>query len=201
MDEREVYIRIASPEDAPELLKVYAPYVVKTAVSFEYCVPETEEFQERVRKTLSAYPYLAAIMDGELVGYAYMNEYKARAAYSHSAETTIYIREDVRKTGVGKLLYQALEGIARAQNITNLYACIAYPETEDEYLTKNSAQFHSHMGFAPVGVFRNCGCKFGRWYSIVWTEKMIAGHSCPPLPMIPFPKLSPEILTALGVRL
>ena len=201
MDNRDIYIRIASPEDAHELLSIYAPYVEKTAVSFEYAVPDVEEFRCRTEKTLTKYPYLAAVCEGEIVGFAYLSELRERPAYDRSAETSIYLRESARKSGVGRMLYQALEGLALEQNITNLYACIAYPETEDEYLTKNSAQFHSHMGYAPVGVLRNCGCKFGRWYSIVWAEKIIGEHSFPALPLIPFPKLPQETLLSLGIRI
>ena len=55
--------------------------------------------------------------------------------------------------------------------ILNLYACIGYPQVEDEYLTKNSAEFHAHLGFELVGTFHNCGYKFDRWYDMVWMEK------------------------------
>ena len=57
--------------------------------------------------------------------------------------------------------------------ILNLYACIGYPEYEDEYLTTNSADFHTHLGFVKVGEFHKCGYKFGRWYNMIWMEKMI----------------------------
>ena len=61
--------------------------------------------------------------------------------------------------------------------ILNLYACIGQPEVEDEYLTRNSADFHEHMGFSKVGEFHKCGYKFGRWYNMIWMEKMIGKHS------------------------
>lgn len=60
--------------------------------------------------------------------------------------------------------------------ICNLYACIASPKTEDEFLTKNSIQFHSHLGYRLVGTFQNCGYKFHRWYDMVWMEKIIGEH-------------------------
>lgn len=88
-------------------------------------------------------------------------------------ETTIYIRKDRQKTGVGKKLYEALEKVLHAQNICNLYACIGYPEIEDKYLTKNSAQFHAHLGYRMVGEFYHCGYKFNRWYNMVWMEKLL----------------------------
>ncbi len=52
--------------------------------------------------------------------------------------------------------------------ILNLYVCIGYPETEDEYLNKNSARFHARLGFTKVGEFRQCGYKFGRWYHMIY---------------------------------
>ena len=81
-----------------------------------------------------------------------------------------------RKKGVGRLLYQALEEELKKMGILNLYACIAYPVVEDEYLDKNSALFHEHMGYRKVGEFHKCGYKFGRWYSMIWMEKIIGEH-------------------------
>ena len=60
--------------------------------------------------------------------------------------------------------------------ILNVYACIADPVEDDEYLTRNSEQFHRHLGFVKVGDFHLCGYKFGRWYNVIWMEKMIGKH-------------------------
>ena len=64
-------IRTASVSDAPALLSIYAPYVEKTAVTFEYTVPSPEEFQTRIAHTLDRYPYLVAERNREIIGYAY----------------------------------------------------------------------------------------------------------------------------------
>ena len=71
---------------------------------------------------------------------------------------------DLRRLGLGRMLYEALEAKLKEMGIPNLYACIGYPETEDEYLNKNSARFHARLGFTKAGEFRQCGYKFGRWY-------------------------------------
>lgn len=60
--------------------------------------------------------------------------------------------------------------------VLNLYACITCPDREDEYVTRNSMEFHSHLGFRQVAEFRSCGYKFGRWYNMIWMEKMIGEH-------------------------
>ena len=195
-----VKIRLAVPGDAEELCKIYATYVEKTAVSFEYQVPSAAGFRERIEDTIRKYPYLVAEKEGEILGYAYTSDFVGRVAYDHSSEMTIYLDETKRKMGIGRKLYSAIEEICKAQNITNLYACIGYPETEDEYLTKNSAEFHAHLGYRLAGKFYNCGLKFGRWYHMIWMEKIISTHGAAPAPVIPFPELDREILLGIGVQ-
>lgn len=200
MDRQDIRIRTASVEDAEELLAIYKPYVEKTAISFEYDVPEVSEFRRRIAHTLEKYPYLVAERDGELLGYAYMGPFVGRAAYDWAAEVSIYVKEDKRKTGVGRRLYQALEAVSQAQNILNLNACIGYPDEDDEHLTKNSVQFHGHLGYEMVGKFHKCGYKFGRWYHMVWMEKIIGVHEDVPAPVIPFSQLGEETLEKLGIH-
>ena len=169
-------IRTAVRQDAEALLQIYAPYVKNTAITFEYDVPSVEEFAGRIGKVLKRYPYLVAEVNGEPLGYAYAGPFKERAAYDWAVETTVYVREDMKKSGIGRALYTALEKALSAQGILNLNACIAFPETEDEYLTRDSVKFHEKMGFNEVGRFHKCGCKFGRWYDMVWMEKLIGNH-------------------------
>ena len=172
----DIEIRTAKPEDANELLNIYAYYVIKTAISFETEVPSLYEFKKRIERTLEKYPYILVLKDGEISGYVYLSPFVGRSAYDWSAETTIYLKPDKKKGGLGRILYKIIERIGREQNITNLYSCIGYAEKEDKYLNNNSLQFHEHMGYRLVGKFYNCGHKFNRWYSMVWMEKIINKH-------------------------
>ena len=190
-----VTIRPATPADAEELLSIYAPYVEHTAITFEYEVPSVEEFRERILHTLQHYPYLVAekTITNSIVGYVYAGPLHVRAAYAWSVETSIYVKEGEKNSGIGKILYTALEKALAAQNMTNLNACIASPLVDDEYLNHNSIQFHEHLGYSMVGEFHKCAYKFGRWYNMVWMEKMIAGHSDRPADVIPFGQIPPEV--------
>lgn len=183
-------LRTVTPDDAEALLRIYAPYVEETAISFEYAVPTAAEFRRRIESIRQKYPYLAAEDEaGRLLGYAYTHDFIAREAYGHCAETTIYIGRDLRRSGLGKALYGALEDISRAQNLFNLYACIGEPIVPGEYLTDNSIRFHEHLGFRRIGVFERCGYKFGRWYNMVWAEKLLAAHPVQPKAVVPFSAL------------
>ncbi len=187
--EKNFRIRIASPQDARELLSIYSPYVEKTAVSFEWETPSVEEFQRRIADTLQKYPYLLAVKEGEILGYAYTGPFVGRAAYAWGAETTIYLKEGHKRQGIGRALYTSLENVSRAQNILNLNACIGYPEEEDPYLSLDSVRFHERMGYSMVGKFHHCGYKFGNWYHMVWMEKRIGALLSNPSPVIPFCRL------------
>lgn len=169
-------IEKATIEDAEELLDIYAPYVTDTAISFEYEVPTIEEFKTRIEQISSRYPYIKAIKDGQIIGYAYAAAFKGRAAYDWSVETTIYIKKDVRRTGTGRLLYEQLEKSLKNMGILNMNACIAWAKEDDEHLTNDSYFFHNKMGFDMVGTFHQSGYKFGQWYDMIWMEKMIGEH-------------------------
>lgn len=183
---KEIRIRTAGIEDAKELLRIYAPYVAETAISFEYEVPTLQEFEQRIAHILEYYPYLAAERDGEIIGYAYAGRFHQRAAYDWAVESSVYVRTDQKRTGVGRKLYEALELALSLQNILSVYACIACSETEDEYLTRNSIQFHSHIGYQQMAEFPKCGYKFDRWYGMVWLEKQLGAHKPYPEKVRPF---------------
>lgn len=172
----EITVRDALPGDAERLLEIYAYYVENTAVSFEYVPPSLPEFQARMKSTVKKYPYLVIEKDGEIRGYAYAGAFSGRAAYDRSCENTIYIDRAARGCGLGRIIYEALEERLKKTGVLNMYACIAYPEAADEYLTPDSAEFHRRMGYVKVGEFHKCGYKFGRWYNIIWVEKLIGEH-------------------------
>lgn len=187
--EQAVRIRGAEEQDAEELLKIYAPYVEKTAITFEYEVPSAGEFKSRICRTLEQYPYLAAEEHGRIVGYAYAGPFHQRPAYDWAVETSVYVALDRKRSGIGRRLYEVLEKALAAQNIVNLNACIADPPREDEFLTRDSVFFHERMGYQLVGKFHQCGYKFNRWYDMVWMEKLIGPHNENQAPVIPFPQI------------
>ena len=180
-----VIIRNAALADAGRILEIYDPYVRNTAITFEYETPSPEAFRRRMAQTMSRYPYLVAESDGRVEGYAYAGPFKGRAAYDWSCELSIYVDRGARGRGLGRMLYEALEARLARMGMQNLYACIAWPEVEDEYLTADSARFHAHMGYVKVGEFHKCAYKFGRWYSMIWMEKLVGAHGADQSPISP----------------
>jgi phosphinothricin acetyltransferase len=188
-------IRIAQLEDARDILAIYSPYVLTTAVTFEHRPPSLEEFVKRMGTYLSRYPYLVAFdrETNEVLGFTYAGPHKQRAAYDWSVEVSIYVKQGQRARGIGRKLYRTLEYILRLQGFTNMNAAVAYPVEEDEYLTRDSLLFHEKMGFTYLGRFTRCGHKFGRWYDMCWMEKHISPHLADQPVVTPFPQICDQL--------
>lgn len=174
-------LRLATPADAAELLKIYAPFVASedrnlSDVSFEYAVPSVEEFAGRIRDISANYPYLVCEQEGRLLGYAYAHPYIQRAAYQWGAEVTIYLAPEGQCRGLGRRLYTALEELLRKQGVVVLYACVTASN-------EHSVKMHEALGYKIIGRFDNTGFKHGHWLDMVWLEKRIAELPAVPQPL------------------
>lgn len=163
-----IEIRNVQVEDAANLVAIYAPYVEKTAITFETQVPTVEDFENRIKKTMEKFPYLVAIEEGQIVGYAYASTYYARAAYDWTVELSVYVQKEARGKGVGTLLYTALEEELTTRGFKNFLACIALPNPA-------SIALHEKRGYEQVAHFKKVGYKFGTWHDIVWLQKSLVG--------------------------
>ena len=168
-----MYIRSVTPEDAGKLVEIYAPYVRETAITFDTEVPTVGEFENKIRRITDFYPFIAATQGDEILGYAYADVFRSKAAFDWSVEVTIYVRRGCHRSGVGTALYLRLEELLKEQNITNLYACITYPNPE-------SIAFHEKLGYNYIGRFEKCGYKLGQWRDVVWLGKVIGEHGGEP---------------------
>ena len=175
-------IRQVQLSDAEQILKVYAPFITGTCISFEYVVPSVEEFAQRIAGISAEYPYIVLEADGEIVGYAYAHRYLERVAYSWDVEVTIYLAPKVQGKGLGVVLYDALENLLALQNIKNLYSCI----TGDNV---HSIEMHRSMGYELIGTFPKAGFKHDRWLDVVWMAKTIGEKENAPLAVVPFAEL------------
>ena len=170
-------VRDATPEDAARLAEIYSYYVENTAITYEYVTPTPEAFRTRIENTQRRYPYLVAEENGVILGYAYAGPLVTRPAADWSCEVSIYLDRGARGRGLGRMLYAALEEALKRMGICNIYALVALPDTPDEYLDSNSADFHTHLGFREAGRLHHCGHKFGRWYNLLYMEKQIGQHA------------------------
>ena len=175
-------IRIAEERDLPEILSIYAPYILNTTHTFEYDVPTEEEFLRRFRSITAAFPWIVWEEDGRILGYAYGSAPFERAAYRWSCETSVYLRPEAQGRGIGRNLYTALEKLLSVQGFHKNYAIITSENT-------GSLAFHKSLGYRIAAELPGCAYKFDRRLGIVWMEKELN------MPKIPskFPDMWPFI--------
>ncbi len=170
-----ISIRIATPADAAACLAIYAPIVEHTAISFELIPPTVEETAARIRKSLDHSLWIVADDGGRVGGYAYASQFRTRAAYDWTAETTVYIHEDCRGRGVGRRLYTVLLGGLRLLGFRSAMAGATLPN-------EGSARLHESMGFVRTGSVRDAGYKFDRWHDTAFWQVALGPGSAPRRP-------------------
>lgn len=168
-----MHIRPVELTDASRLQEIYSYYVLNTAITFDYDVPSVEQLEQRIITITNHYPFLVIEDNGDVVGYAYVSVLKDKKAYEHSVEVSIYLDNQVRHKGYGKRLYDALFIALKKQQVQNVYACVAFSQQEDAFLTHQSVKFHEKLNFRKVGHFTKCGYKFNRYYDVIWMEKIL----------------------------
>ncbi len=157
---RKVVIREVDQRDAAEIAAIYNHYVVSTTVSFETEPLSPEDMLRRIRNLSSGYPYFVAVVDGRVEGYCYAHPWKERAAYSLTWETTVYLRDGIGRSGLGRMLMTRLIDACRQRGCRSLIACIT---AENEA----SVSFHRSLGFMQVSDFKKVGFKLGRFLDVV----------------------------------
>jgi L-amino acid N-acyltransferase YncA len=166
-------IRLATERDAEAVQRIYAPFVLHTAVSFEIEPPSVDEMRSRIAKILARLPWLVCQRDKNVIGYVYASPHRERPGYAWSVDVAVYIDEEHRRHGVGKALYTSLFQVLRLQGFYNAYAGIALPNP-------GSVGLHESQGFEPVGVYRAVGYKLGRWHDVGWWQRALRDRSAAP---------------------
>ncbi len=174
-------IRPSSDQDIAPITAIYQHHVLHGTGTFETTPPTEAEMAARRADVLSkGLPYLVAEEGGRVLGFAYCQWFKPRPAYRFSAEDSIYLHPDAAGKGLGKALLAELARQAEDAGIRKLIAVIG------DSANAASVGVHRTLGFTPVGVFKSCGWKFGRWLDIVLMEKSLGeGDSTPPEPVHP----------------
>ena len=165
-------IRLATLADAAAVAAIYRLYVESTVISFELEAPGEAVMRERMAKVLVRLPWLVCELDGAVVGYAHAGPHRDRAAYQWSVDVSVYLRHGLQRRGLGRALYGELFTLLVQQGYYTAYAGVSLPNAA-------SVGLHESFGFAPVGVYRNAGFKFGAWHDVGWWQKPLRNYAAP----------------------
>ncbi len=169
---------MATPEDAPQMLAIYAPVVQNTAISFELKPPTEENFRRRISQTLQRLPWLVCESENRIAGYAYAAPFRSREGYQWSVEVSVYVAEEFRSRGIASALYTVLLDGLRILGYFNALAGISLPNSA-------SVNLHERMGFRPVGAFPSVGFKLDEWHDVGFWRLSLRPHTTNPQPPRP----------------
>lgn len=166
-------IRPCRPGDETAICEIYNHYISNTTITFEETPLTVRQMQERIASCTELYPWLVCELEGEVAGYSYAGRFHHRAAYRFTAESTVYVRHNLARRGIGRALYEPLLSSLGAMGRHTVVALIALPN-------EASVGLHEALGFAKAGHLAEVGRKFERWIDVGFWQKKLEEVS--PLP-------------------
>ena len=169
-------LRPAMAADLPQITEIYAHHVRTGLASFEETPPDLAEMGRRHAELVgSGFPYFVADLDGAVGGYAYAGPYRARSAYRHTVEDSVYVAAGRHGLGLGKQLLHRVIDAAAAMGKRQMIAVIG------DSANHGSIGLHRSCGFAMIGNLPAIGFKFGRWVDSVFMQRALGpGEATPP---------------------
>ncbi|XAH21650.1 N-acetyltransferase family protein [Xylophilus sp. GW821-FHT01B05] len=147
---------------------IYRPYVLHELCSFEEEPPTVAQMQARRAELVQAgYPFLVALLDGEVVGYCYAGPYRSRPAYRATVENSVYVAQGRHGCGIGRALLQALVARCTQAGHAQMVAVVG------NSANAGSIGLHAAQGFELVGTLRQVGFKRGQWVDTVLMQRAL----------------------------
>ncbi len=169
-----IEIREANGRDFEAITDIYAYHVLNGTGSFEIVPPSLDEMKKRWHKVLDwGGPYLVALIEKEVVGFAYGGPHNTREAYKWCVEDSVYVSKDHQHQGVGTALEKELIKRCKDGRFTEMVSVIGDSENI------GSIKLHEKLGFKHCGCFHKVGYKFGRWLDVVFMEKTLKEEEHP----------------------
>jgi len=160
-------IRSATAADAQAICSIYNHFILQSTATFEETAITPDDMAARIDALSGRLPFLVAVLDGAVAGYAYAAPWKPRSAYRHTVESSVYIAPGFAGMGLGSRLVQALLQDLRERDVHAVLAGIVLPNGA-------SVGLHEAFGFSQVGQMREVGRKFGQWLDVGYWQLVLA---------------------------
>jgi phosphinothricin acetyltransferase len=165
-------LRPATNADLPAITGIYAHHVLTGLASFETEAPTLAEMSRRFESITGAgYPYLVAVQEGEVLGYAYASHYRTRPAYRFTVEDSIYVAPAAVGRGLGRALLARLVAECEQRDYRQMLSVIG------DSANTASIAVHRACGFTLKCTLDAVGFKFGRWVDSVIMQRPLGAGS------------------------
>jgi L-amino acid N-acyltransferase YncA len=161
-------IRPATTADLPAITEIYDHAVRYGTATFELIPPDLTEMTRRFGALMDGgFPYLAAALEGRVIGYAYAGAYRPRPAYRFTVENSVYLQPAIHRRGIGLQLLQRLIAESEQRGYRQMIAVIG------DSANAGSIGVHTRCGFQMIGTHPGVGFKFGRWLDTVMMQRAL----------------------------
>ena len=159
-------VHAVASADAEAICRIYNAALAERSSTFETEPRSPSDFEGRIEDT--RFPFLVAAAEREVVGWAALAPYSARACYAGIGECSVYVALDARGRGIGTALAHALADAARERDFHKLIG---------KLFTDNAASVRlvERCGFSSVGVHRRHGRLEGEWRDVLVVEQLLDG--------------------------
>lgn len=160
-------IRDVTLYDAKKIADIYNYYIKETIITFEYDTVSEDNIKKRIEKVQhKGFPFFVYEKNDEIIGYAYLSNWRERAAYDITLETSVYLDKTAIGSGIGSILYKELIDRAKRSGIHSLIGVVSLPNNESQKL-------HKKFNFELVGCFKESGIKFNKLIDVEFWQLVL----------------------------
>jgi L-amino acid N-acyltransferase YncA len=169
-------LRPARPADFQAITDIYAYNVLHGTGTFALEPPPESEMRAKwLEVSEMGLPYIVALLDGKIAGYAYASPFRARPGYRYGVEDSLYVGQEFQGKGIGKAMLERLINDCTRRNFYTMIAVIGDGENAA------SIGVHKSCGFEVTGTLPCSGYKFGRWLDVVFMTRTLRPKENPPI--------------------
>ena len=161
--------RALKTSDIEAVLEIYNFHINYGFANFEENPISYNNFFDLCQNIINAnLPFLVCNFDKELVGFAYLNNFRNKSGYKYSFENSIYVHNSYIGKGIGsKLLEELIKISSKNSKIKNIIAVIGGKNPE------SSIQIHKKNGFMIIGTLKKIGFKKKEWLDAIYMQKIL----------------------------
>ena len=163
-------IRLAEARDAKAIVEIYNEAVRTTTATFDTQPQSVEQRLEWLACRSKRHPVWVAEVEGNVVGWAALNEWSSRPAYRDTGETSFYVATGHQGQGIGRALKATTINEARRLGYHVLLARVAEGSEASLHLNES-------FGFERIGIMKEVGFKFGRRLDVVLLQLLLNGRA------------------------
>lgn len=156
----------AEEKDLDIALEIYNYYIRNTTATFYYDELTMEEFKKLVFIKHTKYKTFLIFENSEIAGFFFLTQYRNKPAYDRTAELGAYLQQGFTGRGLGKMIVECLEDIAKQNEIAVIIASISGENI-------NSIQLFKKMGYDQCAHYKEIAFKFGRKMDVIDFQKVL----------------------------